>query len=163
MNKYEIKSEISDINKEIKREQIIILEQNKKIIEIEDKIQQVNDKSKITEKYVSGFSSFFGFFPKLFSSSTKKENIIKSEEVQISNTENNTYSKNQEYISKNKNREFHDDFEEEIYDLQKNAKNLKIEIDLNMRAIEDLDRKFDKTNKNMNNLLKETKKVEKQK
>lgn len=153
INKHELNSEFRSANREINANMNTIIEQNKKIYEIDEKLNNVDDKMKITDKYVSGFRSFFGFFPKLFSSGkNKKEEIAKKDEKSLSGV------KCEHKVINTKSSKPDDILEDEIFELNQNAKRIREEINNSIKGVNDLDKKFDKSNKKLEKVKNEAKK-----
>ena len=132
------KNDLIKINKEITIEKNYLEEQNKKLYEINEKISDTEKNLKIGEKYISGFKSFFGFFPKLFSiNKTNKEKQF-------------TYNSKKEEI---------DNVVEEEDLLKKNATELRDMIKLSLKETEKINEKLDCNAEKLNKLNKESNKI----
>lgn len=144
MKNENLKKEFQELNKDIHNENNNLQLQNEKIHELKGKLKDVDEKSKITQKYTSGFNSIFGFFPKLFSWNTKKGNSIpeqNKDDKSNQDSKKNTYNINN--IDKEESDE--DELEKEIKFLNQNAKNIKNSIDLSIKGTEELTKQIDKT------------------
>lgn len=144
MKNENLKKEFQELNKDIHNENNNLQLQNEKIHELKGKLKDVDEKSKITQKYTSGFNSIFGFFPKLFSWSSKKGNSIpekNKDDKSNQDSKKNTYNINN--IDKEESDE--DELEKEIKFLNQNAKNIKNSIDLSIKGTEELTKQIDKT------------------
>ena len=119
----ELSKEFKNINKELDQNLKTIKSQNYKINELDEKLDKIEDKTKITKSYLSGFKSIFGFFPKIFSSQIKskiKENDKTNDELIeiIDNPQEKNYEIND------------DELEKEIYFLNENARTIRIPSNL---------------------------------
>jgi hypothetical protein len=139
------------INKNLDTSNKTVIEQNKKINQINEKVDEVNKNMKVTQGYVSGFRSFFGFFPKLFSFSkkgTNKENVP-SQTEKVDDRVDKVVEPNKAYT---------DDVDDaEI--LKQTAKMLNRNIKTSLEGSEGLDNKITKTEGKALYLKKETDKV----
>ena len=153
MKNEKMKEEFQEINKTINRNKNDLIEQNKKIYEISEKLEETERQTDIAKSYLSGFSGIFGFFPKLFSSNKKNKTLT---QPQIKETVNKKESETEiKYYS---NDEF-DELEKEIFDLNKNAKEIKKEITRSKDGAQKLNEKFTKTNLNLDKIKKEAEKI----
>ena len=154
--------QFNTFNKNVEKDRNIIVEQNRKINQMGEKLNNIDEKMKVTQKYTSGLTSFWGFFPKLFSGSGTK--IKKNKDEEIIDKESN---KNSDEIIKQQTAnpspsvyDKDDEFENEIYELNKNAKNIRKEIDISLQGTDDLNSKIDKTNKKIENVKKDVTKIQ---
>lgn len=166
-----MQKEFLDLNKQAQLNFETVVEQNKELKNVDNSLNAVDDKLKITEKYLSGFKSIFGFFPKLFTSSANKSKSNKQKEkttttdkiIKVSNNNYNTNEQKEEYKSKNDNAnnivEIDAELEQAIYNLNNNAKSLKAEIDLSYKQLEKVDKHFDKTESKVKSLVQESKTI----
>jgi archaellum component FlaC len=145
-----MENDLPKLNKELHSTGKVVTEQNKKIYEIDQKLDDVDHNMKITDKYVSGFSSIFGFLPKLFSFGKNKKKPAKTiEEVDEKDTNAKTPNTN--------NNDIYDDAEI----LKQSAKGLRDQIKLSLKSTEQLSDKLDNTCNNANKLKTEIDKVKK--
>ncbi len=131
-------------NKEINKNTENVMEQNKKIYEIDGKVDEVNDKMKITDKYINGFSSVFGFFSNLFNKKNKKKKGEKNMEIEGRNI--------------NGNKSISDD-DEDGSQMKEEAKKLREEVKKSLQATQKLENKIIKTNENLSEIKKKTESV----
>ena len=153
MKNEKMKEEFQEINKNIIKNKNDLIAQNKKIYEINEKLDETECQTEIAKSYLSGFSSIFGFFPKLFSSNKKNNNHTNP---RISETQDN---KVRETENKNITNDEFDELEKEIYDLNKNAKEIKKEITKSKEGAQKLNEKFTNTNINLDKIKKEAEKI----
>lgn len=137
-------NDLKNLNKQIEREKEYINEQNKKLYEIDGKLDETENHMKVSEKYISGLKNFFGFFPKLFYKSKKN------------NDEKEVYKdSNQIKIDKSEPIDNIDDADI----LNKNAKELRDRIKRSSIATDEIETKIDKNNKKLERLNNDSHKM----
>jgi hypothetical protein len=140
----EFKQEIREINQNLNEGINTINLQNLKISEVDLKLEEVNNKAKITNKYLKGFKSIFSFLPSIFSWSRQKKESPKT-------------STDQDVGINSIDKE--EDLENEIYNLNNNAKKLRDQIDKSLIATQNLENRVDKSSSTVNKLVESAKKV----
>jgi hypothetical protein len=143
-NKNQLNSEIVNLNRQINSTSNNINLQNQKIHEINDTLNRIDEKTKITNKYTSGFNSIFGFIPKIFSwGKNKKFEEVKKEEI----------SQDKVDASNHNHDEYEDELEKEIKMLNRNAKKLNENIKQSLSSTEKLNTNIDKTISKVNKAM----------
>jgi site-specific recombinase XerD len=138
-----MENDLKKLNKQIERNKDITTEQNKKLYDIDTKLNETENHMKTSEKYLSGFKNFFGFLPNLFSKAKKQEKNIKED---------------QKKESPEKVKVPLDEIDD-AHVLNQNAKELHERIKQSLLATNELENKIDKNNKNLEKLKNDSQNI----
>lgn len=143
--------------------------QNTKINNINSDLENVDEKLKVSNKYVRGFKSFFGFFSNIFSSGSSKSkknqnndsietNEGKGNEDKKENKEIEIIKNMPNYYKSSEDLEF-ENLKSEIFTMNKNTKAIKNLIKEGNIHCDEMEVKFDKTTDKINKLKQDTKHI----
>lgn len=147
--------EFQEMNRKINNTKMDVREQNKKIHEITKKLDDTENKTELAKSYLSGFSSIFGFFPKLFKSNNKKDTKEEKEKIKSDKHNEPTTDIN----DNNKYYDEYDELEKEINHLNKNAQDVKNELLKSKQATELINKKIEKNSVKIENIKKEAERI----
>ena len=171
----EFKNDMRDNEKEAYAQADMIREQNKKMMEIDEKLHNIDLEVEKGKEYERGLNrGMFGFIPDFFRSIFHKPKTYKNEKIEdpleIKRKEemkkkkeekSNKNSKGELNVQKVENKQDFDDLMNEIKQMNKGAQELRNEAYKSNKLAEDLHKHIEYTNKGVNEISTKAEKISK--